>query len=237
MEGILINAYLKYQRDCEENTHIDFSKLDKTVLVPLIIAILSTMSTLISAFVSAYSLLYWISGGVMAISYGIFSYTTENVKIKRSYEEFVGYCLYCADLKDWLAKFSVDSKEKIVILKERISIIVSDLSQACENSTGRVEKILQVFATPVTIAIVTAVIAGNDAADEKLIIAVAIILIFVLVWIICNAVTKIRNYKHKKEIKELEYFISDLQGILDTQFEGGIAYKEENDRTEGEERS
>lgn len=228
MEGILINAYLKYQRDCKENAHLDFSNLGKTVLIPLIIAILSTVSTLISVFVLPYSLWYWISGGVMAISYGVFSYTTENVKIKRSYEEFVGYCEYCADLKDWLAKFSVDSKEKIIILQERISAIVSDLSKACETSTGRVEKILQVFATPVTITIITTVIAGNDAADEKIIIAVAMILIFVLVWIISNAVAKLRNYKHRKEIEELECFVSDLQGILDTQFEGGIAYKEEN---------
>jgi hypothetical protein len=232
MEDILINAYLKYQRDCEENAHIDFSNLDKTVLVPLIISILATVSTLISAFVSPYSLWYWISGGVTAVSYGVFSYTTENVKIKRSYEEFVGYCQYCEDLKDWLAKFSVDSKEKIVILQERISIIVSELRKACETSIGRVEKMLQVFATPVTIAIITAVIAGNDAVDEKIIIAVAIIVIFGLVRIVSNGVAKIRNYEHRKEIEKLECFISDLQGVLDTQFEGGIAYKEETAKTD-----
>ena len=128
-------------------------------------------------------------------------------------------------MKTWLAEFYIDSKEKIASIQERISQKVSDTRNARENNTMDVNKLLQGFATPVVIAIITAIIAGKDALEEKIAMTVIVIMIFVVVWYLCIIGEKILNYNSKRKVEQLECFASDLQGILDTQFEGGLAYQ------------
>ena len=54
---------------------------------------------------------------------------------------------------------------------------------------------------------------------------VIIIMIFALSWYLCSVGAKMLTHRGKRKIEQLECFASDLQGILDTQFEGGIAYQ------------
>lgn len=162
---------------------------------------------------------------VMALSYFVLMHTTENFQIKRSHEKFAEYCAYCAEMKMWLADFSIDSREKIASVKERISGKISDIRTTHEKGSTSVDKWLQGFATPVVIAVITAVIAGENATEEKIATTVIVIMIFVLAWYLCSVGAKMLNFNSKRKVEQLECFASDLQGILDTQFEGGLAYK------------
>lgn len=95
-----------------------------------------------------------------------------------------------------------------------------------------VDKWLQGFATPVVISVVTAVIAGHNATEEKIATTVILFIVSALVWYLCWVGAKMLNYNSKRKVKQLECFASDLQGIIDTQFEGGIAYQIENHEVE-----
>lgn len=226
MEDKLFYAYLKYQKDSMRNAWSNLLKLHWTVLLPFGISIISTLSTLALTLVSPLCGWNWISVAVMSLSYFVLMHTTESFQIKRSHEKFAEYCDYCAEMKLWLAGFSIDSKEKIASIKDRISGKISDITSSHEKSTAGMDKWLQGFATPIVLAIITTVIAGEDATEEKVAMTCVIVLVFALTWYLCSVGAKMLNFNRKRKLEQLECFVSDLQGILDTQFEGGIAYKE-----------
>lgn len=232
MEDKLFYAYLKYQKDSLRNAWSNLLKLDWRVLLPFAISITSTVSTLVLTLVSPLCSWNWISVAVMASSYIVLMHTTEDSRIKRSHEKLVEYCDYCAEMKIWLAGFLIDSKEKIVCIRERILGKISNIRNAHEKSTAGVDKWLQGFATPVVIAVITAVIAGEDATEEKIVTTVTVIMLFASVWYLCSVGAKMLNFNGKRKVEQLECFASDLQGILDTQFEGGIVYQGDNSGTE-----
>lgn len=225
MEDKLFYAYLKYQKDSLRNAWSNLLKLHWTVLLPFGISIISTLSTLALTLVSPLCGWNWISVAVMSLSYFVLMHTTESFQIKRSHEKFAEYCAYCAEMKMWLADFSIDSREKIASVKERISEKISDIRTTHEKGATNVDKWLQGFATPVVIAVITAVIAGENATEEKIATTVIVIMIFALAWYLCSVGAKMLNFNSKRKVEQLECFASDLQGILDTQFEGGLAYK------------
>ena len=163
---------------------------------------------------------------VMVISYIVLMHMAESFQINRSHEKFAEYCDYCAEMKLWLAGFSIDSKEKIASIKDRISGKISDITSSHEKGTAGMDKWLQGFAIPIVLAIITTGIAGEDATEEKVAMTCVIVLVFALTWYLCSVGAKMLNFNRKRKIEQLECFASDLQGILDTQFEGGTAYKE-----------
>lgn len=232
MEDKLFYAYLKYQKDSMRNAWSNLLKLHWRVLVPFAISIISTVITLVLTLVSPLCGWNWISVAIMVLSYIVLMHTTEDFQIKRSHEKFVEYCDYCAEMKIWLAGFSVDSKEKTASIRERILGKISNIRNAHEKSTAGVDKWLQGFATPVVIAVITAVVAGENATEEKIVTTVIVIMIFALAWYLCSVGAKMLNYNSKRKVEQLECFASDLQGILDTQFEGGIAYQGDDSGTE-----
>lgn len=232
MEDKLFYAYLKYQKDSMRNAWSNLLKLHWRVLVPFAISIISTVITLVQTLVSPLCGWNWISVAIMVLSYIVLMHTTEDFQIKRSHEKFVEYCDYCAEMKIWLAGFSVDSKEKTASIRERILGKISNIRNAHEKSTVGVDKWLQGFATPVVIAVITAVVAGENATEEKIVTTVIVIMIFALAWYLCSVGAKMLNYNSKRKVEQLECFASDLQGILDTQFEGGIVYQGDDSGTE-----
>ena len=225
MEDKLFYAYLKYQKDTKRNAWSNLLNLHWTVGVPFAISIASTISTLVLTFVSPLSGWQWISVTLMALGCIVLAYSTENFQIKRSHEEFVGYCEYCAEMKAWLEGFSIDNKEKTEKILARISAKTASLRNSCKKNTEGIAKGLQGFVIPIVLAIVSAVIAGEDATEEKFAMTFIVVLLFALSWYLCSIGAKMMNFDTKKKAEQLECFASDLQGILDTQFEGGIAYQ------------
>lgn len=225
MEDKLFYAYLKHQRDSMRNAWSNLLKLHWTVLLPFVISLVSTVSTLVLTLVFPLCGYNWISVAVMALSYIVLVHSADSFQIKRSHEKFVEYCAYCAEMKAWLKEFSIDNKEKIESIQGRISMKIAGLSNACEKNTEGFNKWLQGFATPIVIAIVTAVAAGEDVTEEKIAIAVIVIMLLALAWYLCCIGAKMVNFNSKRKAEQLECFASDLQGILDTQFDGGIAYQ------------
>lgn len=226
MEEKLFYAYLKYQKDGRKSAWSNLWKLHWPILVLFSISIASTITTLVMSLTPALNQWSWIAMIVMVISNLVFMYTTESFQINRSHEKFAEYCDHCVEMKHWLAEFSIDSKEKITCIKDRISAKISDIATSCEKSTAGMDKWIQGFAVPIVLAIVTTIIAGKDAAEDKVTMTGVIILAFFLIWYLCSIGSKMLNSNKKRRLEQLECFASDLQGILDTQFEGGIAFKE-----------
>ena len=229
MEDKLFYAYLKYQQEGVKKVWSNLLKLHWSVLVSLIVSVAFTVGALVLILVLPLCVWHWICIVVMALGYISLIYTTERFQIQRCYERFTEYCEYCAELKAWLEEFSIDSKEKVANIKDRISMKISNLGSICEKSAANQDKWLQGFATPIVIAVITAVIAGTNATEEKIASTLLIIMIFGLGWYAFSIGAKMLNYISKKKIEQLECFASDLQGILDTQFEGGIAYQNKAD--------
>ena len=92
MEDKLFYAYLKYQKDSKMNPWSNLLKLHWTVLLPLAISIVSTISTLVLSLVSTPSGWNCISVVVMILGYFVLMYTTEIAQIKQSHEKFLEYC-------------------------------------------------------------------------------------------------------------------------------------------------
>ena len=233
MEDKLFYAYLKYQKDSKRNPWSNLLKLHWTVSLPLAISIASTISTLVLSLVSTLSGWNCISVVVMILGYIVLMHTTEIAQIKRSHEKFLEYCEYCSKLKDWLADFSIDSKEKVSIVHGRIIIKINELRKNNSHTAEGVNKWLQRFAIPIVLAVVTAVVSGEDASKEKYTMTFFVVLIFTLVWYLCSIGAKLMNCNSKRKVEQLECFASDLQGILDTQFDGGIAYREKEAKDKG----
>ena len=113
MEDKLFYAYLKYQKDSMRNAWSNLLKLHWWVLLPFAISIISTVSTLVLTLVSPLCRWNWISVAIMVLSYIVLMHTTEDFQIKRSHEKFVEYCDYCAEMKIWLAGFSLVARRRL----------------------------------------------------------------------------------------------------------------------------
>ena len=227
MEDKLFYAYLKYQKDSLRNTWSNLLKLPWGILLPFAASVVFTVVTLVLTLISPLCGWNWISVAVMALSYIVLAHTTEDFQINRSQEKFEEYCEYCAEMKNWLAGFSIDSKEKITSIKDRISEKISTIRGADERSVAGMDKWLEGLAIPIVLAVVTTIIAGENATQDKVTLTIIIVLVFALVWFLSGVFLKMLNFNRKRKVEQLECFASDLQGILDTQFEGGIAYQGE----------
>lgn len=234
MEEKLFYAYLKYQKDGRKNAWANLLKLHWPILMLFAVSLASTIATLVVSLIPTLNLWSWVGVAIMVIGYTALTYTAESFQIKRSHEKFAEYCDYCAELLHWLACFSIDSKEKITSIKDRILAKISDIATSYEKSTSGMDKWVQGFAIPIVLTIVTTIIAGTDAAEDKAAMISVIVLVFFLVWYLCNIGAKMLNFNKKRKLEQLECFASDLQGILDTQFEGGIAFREVSSQKDAE---
>ncbi len=222
MDDKLFYMYLLNQKSYQKSAWSGLFKMPPMILASLIVGILSTVGMMVLTILAPQS--KWIAVALALAALSMFSlyFSIEHFQITRSNERFSEYCDYCAKLNTWLSNFNINSKEKVTAIQQRISVKAEKLRNSTEKSMDGVSKWLQGFAMPIAIAVISAVIGGTDTSNEKFAWSFVAIILFAFAGCIIWFGAKALNFTSKRKVEQLEYFASDLQGILDTQYEDGI---------------
>lgn len=162
----------------------------------------------------------------IALSIVLYIYT-ENFQVKNSDLRFSVYQAYCANIKNWLEQIG------IVVTKENLSELISRIDKDIEafdakrsRKRERIEKWVQILIIPILLAVFSAVI--KEQSDLSILLSYATTLLvgygsLSLVFIGCyNAF----DFFEKRKLEQLRSLSSDLQGVLDCQFDNKLFVKE-----------
>lgn len=214
METYLFYAYLKYAK---ENKQSFWPKLLSRPLSVIIFFSLTLISCLGGAI---FALLGWsiaaLVGMIGEIIFGcIFYHFSEKYQIEFCVEEYGKYTEYCSNLHEWLKKFNRQSASEIQELYDRIQTKIVRMKTEEESSKARGDRWLQTLIIPAIIAIITAIITKQENVEEMIAYALAVVILFAVVYGTIAIVKSISFFPQKRRIEQMECFASDLQGVLD----------------------
>lgn len=75
---------------------------------------------------------------------------------------------------------------------------------------------------PIVLAIITTILSSNSGAKEMISGILTVIILFISIYSIYVAVSKLASFPNKRMYQQLKYFASDLQGVLDKQFSNSV---------------
>lgn len=162
----------------------------------------------------------------IALCLGLYIYT-ENFQVKNSSLRFSVYQTYCSDIKNWLEQTGiVVTKENLTELINRIDKDIEILDTKRSRKRERIEKWMQILIIPILLAIFSSII--KEQTDLSILLSYAMSLLFgfgslSLAFIGCyNAF----DFFEKRKLEQLRSLSSDLQGVLDCQFDNKLFVKE-----------
>ncbi len=214
VENYLFYAYLKYQKDNKLNAWKYLLKYHKPIFIIFVIMIISVIVQVITTILSV-SYCSWICFVIEIIACMLIYYWSEKDLIKYSFEKYEKYCDYCEKLYKWLKHLDINSYEGIYELLQRIKLQISERKDENEKSKNRFDKWLQTLAIPIVITMVTTIINKQDDLIAMINPVVAILIVFVELYITFTSINKVISFPKKRKIEQMQCFANDLQGVLD----------------------
>ena len=214
METYLFYAYLKYAKKNKQ------SFWPKLLSRPVSVIIFFSLTLLSCVYGAIFSLLGWsiaaLIGMIGEIVFGILFYNySEKYHIDFCVEEYDKYTEYCSNLHEWLEKFNKQSADDIQELYNKIQAKIVCMKTEEEHSKARGDRWLQTLIIPAIIAIITAIITKQENIEEMISYALAIVILFAVVYGTIAIIKSISFFPQKRRIEQMECFASDLQGVLD----------------------
>lgn len=222
MDRYLFYMYLEYLK---ENKLTFWPKLLKQPKVVILLMIAVVTSGIISVVISLVDISQYLSlaAVVAEFLFCVFLYIyTENYMITYSKDRTNEYKDYCKKIKNWLNSCNVKNEEKINILLDRVNVSMKELEIIDQKSQERTEKWLQTLIIPIILAIITTILSSDSGAKEMISGILTVIILFISIYSIYVAVSKLASFPNKRMYQQLKCFASDLQGVLDTQFSNSI---------------
>lgn len=193
-------------------------KTPKYLWVLLGLAVICAISGMIFSFIDN---LWWLFL-VFAPAEIVFTFMAfvlqERWEIKHSDRELEEFKISSVELYNWLSNLSITSQADIELLLERLNDYRDGQIEKREKQNNKIDKWMQTLIIPLILAIITALI-SNQADIESVLMFIFFMLaivamIYGLIWLVRSVVGILQTQRRNK----LDYFISDLQGVLDVVF-------------------
>lgn len=226
MEQILYKNYLKYLKENKTPLYKALQSIPKCAAGILIALVLSGVVSFI--FMCAEKLRqYFIVPLVIETIFCIIAYFySERYEINNSAKYLENYKEYCGDIYNWLQNISISvTKDSIIEIKRRIDNKLEKMEKTKEKNRNTIERLIQVIVIPFVLAMFAALI--KNESDANVIVAYGVYFIFfpIALLITLFGFFEVFNMINKSEFNKLKNFSDDLQGILDTQYVGGLFEK------------
>ena len=218
MEFYIFNSYLKYQK---ENSPSLFKAMKRTPIYLWIILGLAVICAVLGTVFSFIDGLAW-SFLVFSLAEIVFTFVAfvlqERWEIKHSDRELEEFKTSSIELYNWLSNLSITSRADIELLLERLSDYRDGQIERREKQNNKIDKWMQTLIIPLILAIITALI-SNQADVESVLMFIFFMLAIVamtygLIWLVRSIVGILQTQRRNK----MDYFIADLQGVLDVVF-------------------
>ena len=218
MEFYIFNMYLKYQKEKSPSFFKRIKKSPSYLIIALILAIIFAVVAIVCMFVSKLLWLQLISS-FLYISIAFISFLLQDRwEIKHSEREMKEFEKSSLSLYKWLSQLSITSREDIDLLIDRLETYVDDQKANKKAQNEKIDKWMQTLIIPLILAIITALIANQtdiEAVFIYIFLMLAIVaIVYGLIWLFRSIVGILQSQKRNK----IEYFIGDLQGVLDVVF-------------------
>lgn len=226
MEQILYKNYLKYLKDNKTPLYKALLSIPKCAAVLLVALVLLCATSLMFLCVEKLRQ-YFIIPLAIEIVFSIVSYFySEHYEINNSEIYMNNYKEHCSDIYAWLQDISISvTKDSIIEIKRRIDVKLEKMEKTKEKNRNTIERIIQVIIIPFVLAMFAALI--KNESDANVIVAYGVYFIFfpIALLITLFGLFEVFNMVNKNEFNRLKNFSDDLQGILDTQYVGGLFEK------------
>ena len=232
MEFYIFNSYLKYQK---ENSPSIFKAMKRMPIALWIILGLAVICAILGTVFSFIDGLAWLFL-VFSLAEIIFTFTAfvlqERWEIKHSDMEWEEFKTSSIELYNWLSNLSITSQADIELLLERLNDYRDGQIEKREKQNNKIDKWMQTLIIPLILAIITALI-SNQADIESVLMFIFFMLaivamIYGLIWLVRSVVGILQTQRRNK----LDYFITDLQGVLDVEFIFNRSNNEQEDIVE-----
>ena len=222
MERYLFYMYLEYLKENKLTFWPKLWKQPKIAIILMLVVVLSWLASFVISFFKTTQ--YWsiVTLAMEIISCVILYFYTEHYMIACSKKRTNEYCDYCKKIKNWLNSCNVNDEEKIKVLLGRVNESMKEIEIIEQKSQDRIEKWLQALVIPIVLAIITTILGSNSDMNGMITGISTVIILFISVYMIYIAVSKIVSFPNKRMHEQLKCFSSDLQGVLDTQFPDSI---------------
>ena len=218
MEFYIFNSYLKYQKENSPSFFRTMKKTPKYLWILLGLAVICAISGMIFSFIENLSWLFLVFAPAEIVFTFMAFVLQERWEIKHSDREMEEFKTSSIELYNWLSNLSITSQEDIELLLERLNDYRDGQIEKREKQNNKIDKWMQTLIIPLILAIITALI-SNQADIESVLIFIFFMLaivamIYGLIWLVRSVVGILQTQRRNK----LDYFITDLQGVLDVVF-------------------
>lgn len=218
MEFYIFDSYLRYQKENSPSFFKAIRKTPKHLWILLGLATICAILGIVFSFVDNLSWLFLLFAPAEIILTFVAFILQERWEIKHSDRELEEFKSSSVELYNWLSNLSITSQTEIELLLKRLNDYRAEQIEKREKQNDKIDKWMQTLIIPLILAIITAFI--SDQADIESVLMfiffmLAIVaMIYGLIWLVRSIAGILQTQRRHK----LDYFISDLQGVLDVVF-------------------
>ena len=220
MHTILFDSYQKYQKDNKDNVIKSIFRLPMGAKILFGSLCLCLIYNVLMLFVDCLKSVYFLCLLLEFVLCICLYFYTENFQIKNSDNRFSVYQEYCARINQWLIHIG------IIVTKENITELVKRLENEIERQEKqrilrreRIEKWIQIIIIPILLAVFSAVIREQTDLTILLSYTIAFLMTFSSIALVILVFYNCFDFFRKRKLEQLKSLSSDLQGVLDCQFD------------------
>lgn len=226
MEQMLYKNYLKYIKENKTPLYKALLALPKCAAILLVALILSGIVSFVFLYIENLRQYFFIPLVIEAAYCIAVYFYSESYEINNSKKNMKNYKEHCNDIYKWLQNILITVEEdNIIEIKRRIDIKLDKIEKTKEKNRNTTERLIQVIVIPFILSIFAGII--KNESDANIIVAYGVSFIFfpIILILIIFGLYEVINLIKKNDFYMMKSFSDDLQGILDTQFSGGLFEK------------
>lgn len=223
MDEILFDGYRKYQKGLRGNIIKTVLRLPVGAIIIVALAFTSMVLSYVFQFVE---LCQWLSPVffLVEILTCISShFYIENFRIRTSDKRLVSYYEYCHSLYTWIKSTEITASEQnIQIILDRVEKRIALLEGKRKHAQDTIWHIVNILIIPLLLAIFSSWMKDQTNLPDLIAASLSIIFFVGSIGLLVYLLYNVFSIFQKHRIEQLRCFSEDLQGILDTQFEGSL---------------
>lgn len=214
MGELLFYKYLKYHKEHSKPIKQRLFGLPCSMIVISLSGLLSGGIGIFLLFKERYiwAILAVLVEGIASL---ILDWDIERFQIKRSGERAEQCFAEWYQLNDWLKENSVTDGSRVLEIKERLEEYVEKTKATQKEKWQEKEKWLQVIAIPIMLVVANKIINAQTETLKAIVVGLSILIVVVMLWGTIKLVTNILGLMQTRKLKQMEFFVSELQGVLD----------------------
>ncbi len=218
MDILIFNNYLKFQKEISEGIFLKILRLPIKAIALFILQITTSFGTLVFCAIPKLNKYVWYPLLLQCfICILLFNYS-EKYSINSSCEKMNKYKDYCYKVFTWLKTIDIYNETEIINLRNRINSRVEDKQKCYIAIKEKREKWMQILIIPIILAIFSYIMKKETDIVMVISYSILIIIVFIIIFCIFCAFSNLYNLIEKRKIKQMQCFVEDLQGVLDTQY-------------------